>query len=279
MTVGPKEIAVVQRGIKFNISIKEDSRGWVAEIFSGQFVIPDLGVIGANGLANPKDFESSVAFYEEKDGEFKIIQKFQGKLFEADIDHSPFDVVGYHGNYVPYRYDLTKFCAMNTVTFDHPDPSIFTVLTCQSAKLGTAILDFVIFPPRWVVSEHTFRPPYYHRNTMCEFMGLISGSYDAKSNKNGKGFVPGGSSLHNIMTPHGPETEVFKKQSDTKNENLDKPVKYPETDLAFMFESCFFMNTTKWAMDGPLDVDYIEHSWSKFEKTFDKDKENTKDEK
>jgi homogentisate 1,2-dioxygenase len=241
-------------------------------------VIPDLGPIGANGLANPKDFEHPVAYYEEIEGDFQIIQKYQGKLFGASIDHSPFDVVGYHGNYVPYRYDLKKFCAMNTVTFDHPDPSIFTVLTCQSSKHGTAILDFVIFPPRWVVAENTFRPPYYHRNFMCEFMGLIAGSYDAKSNKGGKGFVPGGSSLHNIMTPHGPETEVFEKFSNEDNEVIKKPMKYPDTDLAFMFESTLFMNPTKWAMEGNLDKEYIEKSWSTFKKTFDKDEKLIKNE-
>lgn len=265
LTVAPREICVIQRGIKFKVDVEGGCRGYMAEIFQGHFVIPDLGPIGSNGLANPKDFLTPVAWYEDVETEYQILHKFQGLFFETKSDHSPFDVVGWHGNYAPYKYNLDHFNTMNTVSFDHPDPSIFTVLTCQSLDPGTAVLDFVIFPPRWMVAEKTFRPPYYHRNVMCEYMGLISGVYDAK--KGGKGgFMPGGSSLHNIMSGHGPESEVFKKSS--KDEL--KPVKYPYENLAFMFESCYFMNPTEWSMKNlPIDVDYIKESWETFEKTFD----------
>eukprot|EP01080_Neovahlkampfia_damariscottae_P011109 gene11109-3816_t len=271
MKVKPREICVIQRGIKFQINCESGCRGYISEIFNSHFVIPDLGPIGANGLANPKDFETPTAWYEDKEENYELIHKFCGKLFSASLNHSPFDVVGWHGNYAPFKYDLDKFNTMNTVSYDHPDPSIFTVLTCQSNDQGTAVLDFVIFPPRWMVAEKTFRPPYYHRNVMCEYMGLISGVYDAKGGKNEgkKGFVPGGSSLHNVMTGHGPETKVYENYIN-KDENDLVPEKYSYDNLAFMFESCFFMNPTEFSMKKlPLDEDYKEHSWNNFKKTFD----------
>jgi len=207
MTVAPLEICVIQRGIRFSIDLTEFSRGWACEIFKGHFQIPDLGPIGANGLANPRDFDIPVAAYEKVSEEFTIVNKYLGEFFECKMDHSPFDVVAWHGNYAPYKYPLKKFNTMNTVSFDHPDPSIFTVLTAQTDEPGVATCDFVIFPPRWMVGEKTFRPPYYHRNCMSEFMGNIHGTYDAKE----AGFGPGCSSLHSHMTPHGPEAEVFEK--------------------------------------------------------------------
>lgn len=267
ISVKPREIAVIQRGMKFSVHVTGGCRGYMAEIFAGHFVIPDLGPIGANGLANPKDFLTPVAWYEDRECDWLSIHKFQGDLYSSKMDHSPFDVVGWHGNYAPYKYNLDDFNTMNTVSYDHPDPSIFTVLTCQTLETGVAALDFVIFPPRWMVSEHTFRPPYYHKNCMSEYMGLISGQYDAK--KGGKsGFVPGGGSLHNIMTGHGPETEVFEKSSEMEL----KPVKYPYENLAFMFETTYFINLTKYALEElPIDGDYAQHSWNAFKKTFNKD--------
>ena len=199
LKVEPKEIVVIPRGIRFSVDINQSSRGWVCEIFNGHFRLPDLGPIGANCLANPRDFEAPVAWFEQKSENFEIFQKFGGKVFKCEMDHSPFDVVAWHGNYYPYKYNLEKFCTIGSISFDHPDPSIFTVLTCPSNEVGTAVCDFVIFPPRWLVGEHTFRPPYYHRNTMSEYMGNIYGVYDAKE----KGFSPGCSSLHSCMTPHG----------------------------------------------------------------------------
>ena len=160
------------------------------------------------------------------------------------------DVVGWHGNYAPYKYDLTRFNTMNTVSFDHPDPSIFTVLTSPSAKPGTANVDFVIFPPRWMVGEDTFRPPYFHRNVMSEYMGLINGVYDAKP---AGGFEPGGGSLHNCMTPHGPETEAFNAASNAKL----KP-EYLGSTLAFMFESSLVYSPTRHGLETPaLQKNYL----------------------
>ncbi|KAJ8026408.1 Homogentisate 1,2-dioxygenase [Holothuria leucospilota] len=181
MKVDPNEIVVIQQGMRFSVQISEPSRGYILEVWDGHFTLPDLGPIGANGLANPRDFLTPVACYEDIQAPYTIISKFQGKLFFAQQDHSPFDVVAWHGNYAPYKYDLEKFMVINTVSFDHADPSIFTVLTCQSTRPGVAIADFVIFPPRWSVGENTFRPPYYHRNCMSEFMGLITGHYEAKA--------------------------------------------------------------------------------------------------
>lgn len=225
----PGEIVVIPRGIKFQVKLLEKSaRGYVCENFGQPFRLPELGVIGANGLANPRDFQVPCAAFEELTGDFNLICKFQSRLWTAKIDHSPLDVVAWHGNYAPYKYDLRNFNTINTVSFDHPDPSIFTVLTSPSAIPGMANLDFVIFPPRWMVAENTFRPPYYHRNIMNEYMGLICGVYDAKET----GFVPGGGSLHNCMSAHGPDAEAYHKASTAKL----TPEYYSGT-LAFMFES------------------------------------------
>lgn len=250
LEIEPTEIAVIPRGMKFMIELQgTTARGYVCENHGVRFRLPDLGPIGSNGLAASRDFLSPVAAYEDVKGFFKLITKFHGKIWSAAIEHSPLDVVGWHGNNVPYKYDLKKFNTIGTVSFDHPDPSIFTVLTSPSAQAGTANCDFVIFPPRWMVAEHTFRPPYYHRNIMSEFMGLIHGAYDAKK----EGFLPGGSSLHNSMSAHGPDAAVFEKASaDTL-----KPVKIDQT-LAFMWESRYPFVTSDFAEGGSLrQRDYV----------------------
>ncbi|MBL8191616.1 MAG: homogentisate 1,2-dioxygenase, partial [Acidobacteria bacterium] len=220
---------------------------------------PDLGPIGANGLANPRDFQTPVAAFEDREGDFKLVAKFGGNLWEAELGHSPLDVVAWHGNYAPYKYDLTRFNTINTVSFDHPDPSIFTVLTSPTDTPGTANCDFVIFPARWMVAEHTFRPPYFHRNVMSEYMGLICGVYDAKE----KGFAPGGGSLHNCMSAHGPDADTFEKASAAEL----APQRYENT-LAFMFESRAVIRPTKFAMETPaLQHDYFE-CWQGLKKHF-----------
>eukprot|EP01118_Nematostelium_gracile_P008877 TRINITY_DN2965_c0_g1_i1.p1 TRINITY_DN2965_c0_g1~~TRINITY_DN2965_c0_g1_i1.p1 ORF type:complete len:443 (-),score=100.19 TRINITY_DN2965_c0_g1_i1:20-1348(-) len=259
------EIVVIQRGIQFQVNVSEPSRGYILEVYNGHFKLPDLGPIGANGLANPRDFQTPIAAYEDRECQFTVVNKFLGKLFSTTKDHSPFNVVAWHGNYAPYKYDLSKFCAMNSVSFDHPDPSIFTVLTCASQEPGVAIADFVIFPPRWAVAENTFRPPYYHRNCMSEYMGLIRGMYEAKE----EGFVPGGGSLHSCMTPHGPDTPTFEKASTAEL----KPVRLPENTLAFMFESTLLFHVTEFAQDGNLDKDYYK-CWEGLQKHFKTQKKN-----
>ena len=261
LNVGPGEIAVIQRGIRFRVELLEKvARGYICENYGALFRLPDLGPIGANGLANPRDFLAPVAAFEDREGDYKIVTKFQGRLWAASIDHSPLNVVAWHGNYVPYKYDLANFNCINTVTFDHPDPSIYTVLTSPSEILGTSNVDFVIFPPRWMVSEHTFRPPWFHRNFMNEFMGLIRGEYDAKA----EGFVPGGASLHNCMAGHGPDSETFEKAS---NADL-KPVFLGDT-MAFMFETRFVCQPTKFALEtSQLDHQYFE-CWQGLRKKFD----------
>lgn len=244
LSVKPTEIAVIPKGVKFQVNIKSpNARGYVCENYGAPFILPDLGPIGANGLANPRDFLAPVAAYDEKSGHSILISKFMGQMFEQKLKHSPLDVVAWHGNYYPYKYDLSKFNTINTVSFDHPDPSIFTVLTSPSATHGTANIDFVIFPPRWMVAEHTFRPPYYHRNTMSEFMGLITGVYDAKSDE----FAPGGCSLHNAFSGHGPDKQTFDKASSAAL----KPEKIENT-MAFMFESRYPFGLTEWSANSPL---------------------------
>jgi homogentisate 1,2-dioxygenase len=260
LEASPGEICVLPRGLKFRVDLPDgDARGYICENYGAHFRLPELGLIGANGLANPRDFSTPVAAYEDLEGDFRIIGKFQGNLWEAEIDHSPLDVAAWHGNYAPYKYNLANFNTINTVSFDHPDPSIFTVLTSASDSPGTANVDFVIFPPRWMVAEHTFRPPWFHRNVMSEFMGLIVGQYDAKP----EGFVPGGASLHNSMSGHGPDAGAFENAS---NAEL-KPLKYDDT-LAFMFETRFVIRPTKFAMESPtLQRDYFE-CWQGLKKNF-----------
>ncbi len=261
LEAGPGELAVVQRGIRFRVELVDDqARGYICENYGALLRLPDLGPIGANGLANPRDFQVPVASFEDREGDFRLVSKFQGRLWAASIDHSPLNVVAWHGNYVPYKYDLAKFNCINTVSFDHPDPSIYTVLTAPSEVPGTANVDFVIFPPRWMVAEHTFRPPWFHRNFMSEFMGLIHGEYDAKA----EGFVPGGASLHNCMAGHGPDAETFEKAS---NADL-KPV-YQGNTLAFMFETCYVCRPTKFALEtSQLDHQYFE-VWQGLRQKFD----------
>ncbi|PRP78653.1 homogentisate 1,2-dioxygenase [Planoprotostelium fungivorum] len=246
--VRPGEIAVIQRGIQFSVNVSETSRGYVLEVYNGHFKIPDLGPIGANGLANPRDFLTPVAAFEDRSVQWKVISKFCGRLFTHERDHSPFNVVAWHGNYAPCKYDLALFNTMNTVSFDHADPSIFTVLTCSTMEPGVAVADFVIFPPRWTVAENTFRPPYFHRNCMSEFMGLIRGVYEAKE----EGFVPGGASLHSCMVAHGPDTETFYKASEASLQ----PAKIPDTTLAFMFESTYMLHVTDYAQENHVDEKY-----------------------
>ncbi|HZF97044.1 MAG TPA: homogentisate 1,2-dioxygenase, partial [Pseudoxanthomonas sp.] len=228
--VEPQQIAVVPRGVRFSVGLPNGpSRGYVCENFGALLRLPDLGPIGANGLANPRDFETPVAAFEDVEGDFELVAKFQGHLWRAPIGHSPLDVVGWHGNYAPYRYDLRRFNTIGSISFDHPDPSIFTVLTAPSDTPGTANLDFAIFPPRWLVAQDTFRPPWFHRNVASEFMGLVHGAYDAKA----EGFAPGAASLHNCMSGHGPDAATFDKASQA---DLSKPDVIGGT-MAFMFET------------------------------------------
>ena len=262
LSVKPGEIIVIPRGVKFAVDLdNKTARGYICENYGTPFILPDLGPIGANGLAFPRHFLYPVAAYEEKKGDFKLIAKFDSALWVADIDHSPLDVVAWHGNYAPYKYDLAHFMTINTVSFDHADPSIFTVLTSPSGTPGVANVDFVIFPPRWSVAEHTFRPPYFHRNIMSEFMGLVHGVYDAKESG---GFVPGGCSLHNCMSAHGPDSGVLHHAS-----KVDlKPMQMKDT-LAFMFESRFVMRPTVDALKNGLQKDYYK-CWQDLPKMFRK---------
>ena len=241
LEIGPGDVALIPRGMKFRVRLLEGAAtGYVAENYGQAFRLPELGPIGANGLANPRDFEVPVAAYEDSDEPTEVVQKYLGKLWTTTLDHSPLDVVAWHGNYVPWRYDLERFNVMGTVSFDHPDPSIFTVLTSPSNVPGRANADFVIFPPRWMVAEDTFRPPWFHRNVMSEAMGLIYGAYDAKAD----GFAPGGLSLHNLMSGHGPDLDSWKKASAAELE----PAKI-ENALAFMVETCWPYRPTQFALD------------------------------
>jgi homogentisate 1,2-dioxygenase len=255
LDLAPGSIGVVPRGVKFRVEVQAESRGYVAENQGLPFRLPELGPIGSNGLANPRDFETPPAWFEDKDEPTEVIQKSLGSLWTTTLDHSPLDVIAWHGNLAPYRYELSRFNTIGTVSFDHPDPSIFTVLTSPSDVPGRANADFVIFPPRWMVGEDTFRPPWFHRNVMSEAMGLIHGAYDAKA----EGFAPGGLSLHNLMSGHGPDVDSWRKASEAEL----KPVKIEGT-MAFMVETCWPYRPTQWALER-AQPDY-DHAWEGFPK-------------
>jgi homogentisate 1,2-dioxygenase len=252
LDVKPGEIALIPRGLAFKVALPDGpARGYVCENYGAALRLPELGPIGSNGLANPRDFLAPVAAYEVEEGAYEIVKKFGGRLWTAQQGHTPFNVVAWHGNLAPYKYDTAHFMTIGSISFDHPDPSIFTVLTSPSDTPGWANVDFVIFPPRWMVAEDTFRPPWYHRNVMSEFMGLVLGQYDAKP----EGFKPGGASLHNAMVPHGPDTEAFAKASAAEL----KPHKLDHT-LAFMFETRWRLLPTEFALkdSGALETHYAD---------------------
>jgi homogentisate 1,2-dioxygenase len=261
LEIGPLEIAVIPRGMRFRVELSEhEARGYVCENFGAPLRLPDLGPIGANALARARDFLSPVAAYEDAGGEFELVAKFLGNLWAARIDHSPLDVVAWHGNCAPYKYDLRSFNTIGSVSFDHPDPSIFLVLQSISDTPGADALDFVIFPPRWLSMTDTFRPPWYHRNVASEFMGLIEGVYDAKT----EGFVPGGASLHNSMSGHGPDAESFEKAS---RADTTRP-EYLADTMAFMFETRTVICPTDAALALPqLQSDYA-RCWHSLKRRF-----------
>jgi homogentisate 1,2-dioxygenase len=261
LRVRPGEIAVVPRGIRFRVELPDAfARGYLCENFGASFTLPERGPIGANGLANERDFRYPHAAFEERAGEtVQVVNKFGGNLWAADYDHSPLDVVAWHGNYAPYKYDTASFMVIGTISFDHPDPSIFTVLTSPTDTPGLANADFVIFAPRWLVGEDTFRPPWFHRNVMSEYMGLVTGSYDAKA----EGFTPGGGSLHNTFASHGPDADTYARAATAEL----TPQKLDGT-LAFMFESRWMILPTRQAIQAAHRQRDYDAVWSGLSRKF-----------
>jgi homogentisate 1,2-dioxygenase len=261
LLLAPLEIAVLPRGVRCQIALLDGAaRGYVCENFGAPFRLPDLGVIGSNGLACERDFQTPVAWYEDTEDEHELVAKFAGTLWRARIDHSPFDVVAWRGNYAPYKYDLRRFNTLGSISYDHPDPSIFLVLQSLSDTAGVDQIDFVIFPPRWLVMEHTFRPPWFHRNIASEFMGLLEGAYDAKA----EGFVPGGASLHNCMSGHGPDAASFESAM-----AADTRLPHPVTDtMAFMFETRCILRPTRQALESAARQSDYFRCWQGLRKHF-----------
>jgi homogentisate 1,2-dioxygenase len=258
----PQEIVLIPRGVRFRLELPDGAaRGYVCENFGAAFRLPDLGPIGSNGLAAARDFLTPVAAYEDVDGPHELVAKFMGQLWSARMDHSPIDVVAWHGNHAPCKYDLQRFNAIGSVSFDHPDPSIFLVLHSASDTPGVSNIDFVIFPPRILAMQDTFRPPWFHRNVASEFMGLVHGAYDAKA----EGFSPGGASLHNSMSGHGPDAETFEKASRT---DLSKPDVITDT-MAFMFETRCVLRPTPYAIESPQRQGDYQRCWAGLKKHFD----------
>ena len=261
----PQEIVVIPRGLRFRVDLPDGAaRGYICENHGAPFKLPDLGPIGSNGLANPRDFLTPVAAYEDIDAPHQMVAKFMGHLWSAQVNHSPLDVVAWHGNCAPYKYDLRRFNAIGSISHDHPDPSIFLVLHSASDTAGVSNVDFVIFPPRILAMQDTFRPPWFHRNIASEFMGLIHGAYDAKA----EGFSPGGASLHNSMTGHGPDAETFEKASAA---DLSKPHVISDT-MAFMFETRFVLRPTRHALESAQLQDDYYRCWQGLKKHFDPSK-------
>ena len=264
LDVEPQQVAVIPRGLRFRVELPDGtSRGYICENFGAPFKLPDLGPLGSNALANPRDFECPRAWYEDTGGDFELVAKFSGHRWSARIDHSPLDVVAWHGNHAPYRYDLRRFNTMGSVSYDHPDPSIFLVLQSISDTPGVDSIDFVVFPPRWLVMEDTFRPPWFHRNVASEFMGLITGEYDAKA----EGFAPGGASLHNCMSGHGPDAATFERAiaADTA-----KPQRIADS-MAFMFETRTVIRPTRFALESPYLQDDYSECWQGLRRRFTPD--------
>ncbi len=262
LEVEPQEIAVIPRGIRFRVELPDgEARGYICENYGAPLRLPDLGPIGSNGLANPRDFLTPTAWYEDREGDFTLVAKFMGNLWSAAIGHSPLDVVAWHGNCAPCKYDLRRFNTIGSISFDHPDPSIFLVLHSPSDTPGVDNIDFVIFPPRWLAAEDTFRPPWFHRNIASEFMGLIHGVYDAKE----EGFLPGGASLHNCMSGHGPDAETFEKASAA---DTTRPHHVADT-MAFMVETRAVIRPTRHALEtAQLQHEYF-RCWQGLKKRFD----------
>jgi homogentisate 1,2-dioxygenase len=262
LDVEPQQIAVIPRGVRFRVELLDGTaRGYVCENFGAPLRLPDLGPIGSNGLANPRDFLAPRAWYEDCEGDFQLIAKLMGNLWRARIDHSPLDAVAWHGNYTPYKYDLRRFNVIGSISYDHPDPSIFLVLQSQTDTPGVDAMDFVIFPPRWLAMEHSFRPPWFHRNVASEFLGLIHGVYDAKA----QGFAPGAASLHNCMSGHGPDAQTFEKASAA---DTSRPQHIGDT-MAFMFETRTVIRPTRFALEcAQLQADYY-RCWQGLKKHFD----------
>ncbi len=255
LDVEPQEIALIPRGVRYRVALPDGTaRGYVCENFGALFRLPDLGPIGGNGLASARDFQFPRAAFEDVDGDFELVAKFQGHLWRADSDHSPLDVVAWHGNYAPCKYDLRRFNTIGSISYDHPDPSIFLVLHSPSDTPGTSNVDFAIFPPRWLVAQDTFRPPWFHRNIASEFMGLVHGVYDAKA----EGFLPGGASLHNSMTGHGPDTATFEKASAA---DLSRPDVITDT-MAIMFETRAVIRPLAQALDVPQRQRHYRDCWN-----------------
>src|SRR5580692_4844119 len=261
LRLAPGEIAVIPRGIRFRVELLDGpARGYLCENYGAPFTLPERGPIGANGLAGERDFLAPTAAFEPVEARtVQVVQKFGGNLWAADYDHSPLDVVAWHGNYTPVKYDTANYMVIGSISHDHPDPSIFTVLTSPTDAPGLANCDFVIFAPRWLVGENTFRPPWFHRNIMSEYMGLVTGTYDAKA----AGFVPGGGSLHNTYASHGPDADTYAKASTAEL----RPQKLDGT-LAFMFESRWTILPTKQAMDAGFRQRDYDAVWSGLSRKF-----------
>jgi homogentisate 1,2-dioxygenase len=261
LEAAPQEVLLIPRGLRFRVELPDgQARGYICESFGSPMRLPDLGPIGSNGLANPRDFQAPVAWYEDREGQMELVAKLGGQLWTASLDHSPLDVVAWHGNNTPCKYDLRRFNTLGSVSYDHPDPSIFLVLQSVSDTPGVDSVDFVIFPPRWLAMEDTFRPPWFHRNVASECMGLIHGVYDAKAG----GFEPGGASLHNCMTGHGPDAETFERavRADTT-----RPQRISDT-MAFMFETRTVIRPTRQALAlAQLQSDYAQ-CWRGLTKRF-----------
>lgn len=237
------EIFVIQRGMKFSVHLLgSDARGWITEVFGSHFKLPDRGLVGSNGLADARHIAVPTAWYEDRACQgYRLTAKFGGSLHEATLEHSPYDVVGWHGSYVPYKYNLFMFNAFGSVTWDHTDPSMHVVIHSLADDHGNSACDVAAFVPRWDATLHTFRPPYYHRNQATEFNGIVSmnGPYS--------GFEAGGSFLTPFFTAHGIATAGAQRSLEGNEDAVH--LSPDESSVWIMFESCYPLTVAPWAVD------------------------------
>lgn len=265
LEVEPGEVLLLPRGLRVSILVPDgEAQGYAAEIFAGHFQLPERGPIGANGLVDERHFRGPTPYYEDRLAPgFRMTHKFGGALSEATQDHSPFDVVGWHGAYLPLAYRFSAFSPVSNTAFDHTDPSAFTVLSAALDEEGANALDLVVFPARWDPTEHTFKPPYFHRNVTTEINGIIE---DPSLNAP---FTTGMVFVTPSMTPHGVRAGAVERFLAKSDEAADRPTKSSSKSLWFQFETALHFHRTEWAKRTDLAKEDWPDVWGEYGVHFD----------
>ncbi|EOO02373.1 putative homogentisate -dioxygenase protein [Phaeoacremonium minimum UCRPA7] len=262
LMVRPGELAVIQAGMRFTVRLPDGvGRGYIQEVFGSHYELPELGPVGSNGMALARDFEIPVASFDVDQSKWTIVVKLVGQLFAYEQNHTPFDVVAWHGTYAPYKYAMEKFINSATVDRDQSDPSIYCVLTAKSKIPGVSLSDFLIFTPKWSVTRNTFRPPYYHRNVATELMGMIYGTWAGSATL----LEPGGLTYEPSYMPHGESYERWKEAT-----SVDlQPQRMGEQSMAFMMHISGHVSLTKYALERSASLQALQEDlWDDFKPGF-----------